>query len=119
MANNIPLKMRGVIVGEAEGGWTARMTHPERVDNVFLPIGELCLTRQYPNVEARVRISSLRAPELPVRVGAPIVALAAPEKQATGRTVANPAARNDWTAPYRIPEMETVAATVERWGLAE
>ena len=117
MADTSSMKMQGVIVGEIEGGFVADMTHPERLEGVSLPLGGLCLTRDYPNQGARTRVTQHHVPCLEVRTGDPVVAVVEMERDFTGRMAPNPAYSRNWDAPQRIPETEVVAGVAKRWGV--
>lgn len=115
MAHESTLKMRGVIVGETDDGFVADMTHPERITGVRLPLGGLCVTREYPGYGSRTRITNHHAPDLEVGTGNQVVALVDVTNEPTGRMVRNPYARG-WRDPFEIPETVRVGAAATRWG---
>lgn len=115
---NVATSMRGVITGGGEDGvWLANMTHPAFLTDVGLPVDALCMTRSYPNPNARTRLTRLLSPDLPVSVGALVVARVVIQTEETGEMVRNPAALHNWDQPTYIPGVRVVGASATRWGL--
>ena len=106
----VPTKMMGVITDRTEEGYIATMTEPQRVAGVFLPAEVQFTTREYPNDDARVRITSHPVPETDteLRRGTPVVAhVAATESETV----------SGYTQTWRRFEtVRMLAGTATRWG---
>lgn len=111
----IDTNMHGVVVAATETGYVADMTHPVQVPGVELPLDALCLTRSYPNPDARTRITQLHVPDLEVRVGDLVTAQVSETSRVVGEK--HIPAKDWWERDRWVVDVESLGSRATRWGL--